>query len=191
MPKLLILKLLKSPFGVTELEASVVNKERELTDLNALITSIKSQNDVLVDRVSSFRLQEKATVYENCMGQLEKFQDYRMKVVDDKFDKLYTNFVEMALHLEEKFYPHLLTTVDYTSALQQLRNVNFSLLAELKSNKDASVETVMNILLLTSMEGTSDTALATADTNTALSTTFAYVSSIDHISVDDHEVVGA
>nr|GEY83311.1 hypothetical protein [Tanacetum cinerariifolium] len=120
----------------------------------------------------------------------------------------------MALHLEEKFYPHLLTTVsgrrwlitygmelaivkclnspeylfalgaaigkaiekgmqdelsagivhgkegraltdvaahnpsakvDYPSTLQQPRNVNFSLLAELKSNKDASVEAVMNI----------------------------------------------
>nr|GFC51789.1 hypothetical protein [Tanacetum cinerariifolium] len=107
---------LKFVAGRQELEASVVNKERELTDLNALITSVKSQNDVLVDRVhelevSSFRLQEKATVYENCMGQLEKFQDDRMKVVDDKFDKLYTNFVEMTLHLEEKFYPHLLTTV--------------------------------------------------------------------------------
>ncbi|GJX60297.1 hypothetical protein Tco_0291687 [Tanacetum coccineum] len=45
------------------------------------------------------------------MDQLEKFQDDQMKVVNDKFDKLYTNFVEMALHLEEKLYPHLLTTV--------------------------------------------------------------------------------
>ncbi|GJX80143.1 hypothetical protein Tco_0328292 [Tanacetum coccineum] len=205
---------------VTELETLAAGKERELTDLNALITSVKSQNDNLVDRVheletSSSGLQEKVTVYKNCMDQLEKFQDDRMKVVNDKFDKLYTDFVEMALHLEEKFYPHLVTTVsgrrwllthgmelaivkcpnspeylsalgtainkaiekgmqdglsagivhgredrvltdvvarnpsaevDYTSALQQLQSVNFSLLAKLKSNKDASVETVMDIL---------------------------------------------
>ncbi|GKA42517.1 reverse transcriptase domain-containing protein, partial [Tanacetum coccineum] len=70
----------------------------------------------LVDQVhgletSSTKLQEKVTVYENYMGQLERFQDERIKVVNDKFDKLYTNFVEMALHLEEKFYPYLLTTV--------------------------------------------------------------------------------
>ncbi|GKC24715.1 hypothetical protein Tco_1026865, partial [Tanacetum coccineum] len=146
---------------------------------------------------SSSGLQEKVTVYQNCMEQLEKFQDDQMKVVNDKFDKLYTDFVEMALHLEEKFYPHLLTTisgrrwlltqgmelaiikclnspeylsalgaaigkaiekdvaahnpsaeVDYISALQQLQNVNFSLLAELKSNKDASIKTVMDILCL-------------------------------------------
>ncbi|GJT40010.1 hypothetical protein Tco_0939875 [Tanacetum coccineum] len=140
-----------------------------------------------------------------------------MKEVNDKFDKLYADFIEITLHLEERFYPHLLTTifgrrwlltygmelaitkclhspeyisalgvaigkaiekgmqdglaagimhskegreltdvvthnpsakVDYVSALQQLQDVNFSLLADLKSNKDASVETVMNILRL-------------------------------------------
>ncbi|GJV59859.1 hypothetical protein Tco_1465959 [Tanacetum coccineum] len=202
---------------VTDLEASAVGKERELTDLNAQITSVKSQNDNLVDRVhklevSSFELQEKVTVYENCVEQLEKFQDDQMKVVNEKFDKLYTDCVEMALHLEEKFYSHLLTTifgrrwlltqgmelaitkclnlpkylsalgaaigkaiekgmqdelsagithgkegrvltdvaahnpsseVDYIAALQRLQNVNFPLLGELKSSKDASIEALM------------------------------------------------
>nr|GEW03927.1 transposase (putative), gypsy type [Tanacetum cinerariifolium] len=207
---------------VTELETSAMSKEGELTDSNALVTSVKSQTDSLTDRVheleiSSFGLQEKVTVYENCMEQLEKFQDDRMKIVEDKFDKLYTDFVEMALHSEEKFYPHLLTIisgrrwllthgmklavanclnspkylsaleatigkaiekgmqdglsagithgkegkvlsnvaaynpsaeVDYISALQQFQNVNLSLLARLKSSKDASVETMMDILRL-------------------------------------------
>ncbi|GKB21816.1 hypothetical protein Tco_0855739, partial [Tanacetum coccineum] len=202
---------------VADLAALVEVREQEVADLDALVTSVKSQNDNLVGQVhgletSSVRLQEKVTVYENCMGQLERFQDERMKVVNDKFDKLYADFIEMALHLEEKFYPHLLTTiagrrwllthgmklaiakclnspeylsalgeaiekgmqdglaagithgqegrvltdvvaynpsaeVDYVFALQQLPNVNF-LLAELKSNKDASVETLMNILYL-------------------------------------------
>nr|GFB38317.1 hypothetical protein [Tanacetum cinerariifolium] len=40
------------------------------------------------------------------------------------------------------------TEVDYIFALQQLQNVNFSLLVELRSSKDASVETVMDILRL-------------------------------------------
>ncbi|GJZ16910.1 hypothetical protein Tco_0553033 [Tanacetum coccineum] len=206
----------------TDLEALVLGKKRELTGLNAQLTSIKSQNDTLVDRVhelelSSSGLQEKVTVYENCMEQLEKFQDDRMKVINDKFDKLYTDFVEMALHLEDKFYPHLLTTisgrrwllthgmelaitkclnlpeylsalgaaigkvikkgmqdglsagithgregrvltdvaahnpsakVDYIAALRRLQDVNFPLLGELKSSKDASIEVVMNILRL-------------------------------------------
>ncbi|GJZ19693.1 hypothetical protein Tco_0556283 [Tanacetum coccineum] len=102
--------------AVTELEASAASKERELTNLNAMVTSVKSQNDNLADRVheleiSFSKLQEKVTVYENCMDQLGKFQDDRMKIVNDKSDKLYTDFVEITLYLEEKFYPHLLTTI--------------------------------------------------------------------------------
>ncbi|GJS95509.1 hypothetical protein Tco_0802477 [Tanacetum coccineum] len=38
-------------------------------------------------------------------------KDEKMAEVNEKFDKLCANFVEMALHLEETFYPHLLTTI--------------------------------------------------------------------------------
>ncbi|GKB54290.1 hypothetical protein Tco_0905043 [Tanacetum coccineum] len=101
---------------VMDLEALVVGKERDLTDLNAQLTSVKSQNDTLVDRVhelerSSSRLQEKITVYDNCIEQLEKFQDDRMKVVNDKLAKLDADLAEMACHLEERFYPYLLNTI--------------------------------------------------------------------------------
>ncbi|GJZ24200.1 hypothetical protein Tco_0561659 [Tanacetum coccineum] len=47
---------------VTELETSVVSKERELTDLNALIHELE---------MFFGTLEEKVTVYENCMEQLE------------------------------------------------------------------------------------------------------------------------
>ncbi|GJU56265.1 hypothetical protein Tco_1229979 [Tanacetum coccineum] len=87
---------------VTDFAASVAVREREVADLDTLMHELE---------VSSSRLQEKVTVYEDCMGQLEKFQDDRMKEVNDKFYKLYANFIEMALHLEERFYPHLLTTI--------------------------------------------------------------------------------
>nr|GEU81621.1 hypothetical protein [Tanacetum cinerariifolium]GEU81914.1 hypothetical protein [Tanacetum cinerariifolium] len=158
---------------VVELETSAMSKECELIDLNALVTSIQSQNDSLVDwvyelEISSFVLLEKVMVYENCM----------------------------ALHLEEKFYPHILTTIpgrmwflthgmeldvaNYLNLLKYLfilgeaigkaikngmqdglsarithgkegrvfSKARFSLLTRLKSSKDASVETVMNILRL-------------------------------------------
>nr|GEZ72247.1 transposase (putative), gypsy type [Tanacetum cinerariifolium] len=192
-------------------------KEAEAVEAIRLRAEASSFETIHELEMSSGELQEKVTIYENFMKQLERFQDDRMKVVNDKFDKLYTEFVEMALHLEEKFYPHLLTTiygrrwlltqgmklaivkclnspeyisalgaaiskaikkgmqdglsvgithgkegrvlmdvaaynpsakVDYISALQQLQNVNFLLLAELKSNKDASIEAVINILRL-------------------------------------------
>ncbi|GKF86814.1 hypothetical protein Tco_0254641, partial [Tanacetum coccineum] len=37
---------------------------------------------------------------------------------------------------------------DYLAALQRLQSVNFSLITELKSNKDASIDTIMNFLHL-------------------------------------------
>nr|GEX40502.1 hypothetical protein [Tanacetum cinerariifolium] len=101
---------------VTDLAASVKVREQEVADLDAVVTFVKLQNDSLADQVyklktSSAGLQEKVTVYEGYMSQLEKFQDEKMEEANEKFDKLCIDFVDMALHLEEKFYPHLLTTI--------------------------------------------------------------------------------
>ncbi|GJU50161.1 hypothetical protein Tco_1219716 [Tanacetum coccineum] len=62
---------------VTELQSLVSAKDLELKDLNVVVSSLKSQNDGLVDQVA----------------------------------KLDADLLEMALHLEEKFYPHLVTTM--------------------------------------------------------------------------------
>nr|GEZ44856.1 hypothetical protein [Tanacetum cinerariifolium] len=202
---------------VTDLSALVKVREQEVADLDAQVTAIKLQNDNLVDQISSARLQEKVVAYEDFIGKLEKFQDKKMEEVNENFDKLCADFVDMALHLEEKFYSHLLTTIfgrrwllthgmelavvrclnsteylsalgatiskavekgmqeglstgithgakgrkladvaaynpsaeaNYLSALQRLQNVNFSLIAKLKSNKDVRVDTIMNLLRL-------------------------------------------
>nr|GEV58323.1 hypothetical protein [Tanacetum cinerariifolium] len=176
---------------VTVLSASVKVREQEVTDLEAQVIAVKLQNDNLVGQVHELKisyagLQEKVVVYEYFIGQFEKFQDEKMEEVNEKFDKLCADFVEMALHLEEKFYPHLLTNIygrrwllthgmelaivkclnltEYLSVLgatiseavekgmqeglSRLQNVNFSLITELKSNKDASVDTIMNLLRL-------------------------------------------
>ncbi|GJX31565.1 hypothetical protein Tco_0241420 [Tanacetum coccineum] len=60
---------------VVDLVASVKVREQEAADLDAMVTSVKSQNDNLVDQVheletSSSGLQEKVTAYENCMGNM-------------------------------------------------------------------------------------------------------------------------
>ncbi|GKA71253.1 hypothetical protein Tco_0777392 [Tanacetum coccineum] len=83
-------------------------REQEVANLDAVVTSVKVHNDNLSDQVhtlevSSAGLQEKVTAYENFIGQLEKFQDDRMREMNEKFDKLDTNLVELALHLEEDF----------------------------------------------------------------------------------------
>ncbi|GKB62317.1 hypothetical protein Tco_0918503 [Tanacetum coccineum] len=181
---------------VADLAASVKVREQEVADLDAQVAFAKSQSDNFAGRVheletSSAGLQEKVTTYENCMGKLEEFQDEQIRVMNDKFEKLYVDFVEMALHLEEKLYPHLLTTIagrrwlltygvklaivkclhspEYLSTLgvaisraikkgmqdglaagitHGQAGCELLLLSELKSNKDASTDTLMNILRL-------------------------------------------
>ncbi|GJT08454.1 hypothetical protein Tco_0842916 [Tanacetum coccineum] len=76
--------------GVGDLAASVKVREQEVADLDAMVTSVKSHNGRLVYQVheletSSARLKEKVT--------------------------LDTDFVAVALYLEEKLYPRLLTTM--------------------------------------------------------------------------------
>ncbi|GJR45714.1 gypsy type transposase [Tanacetum coccineum] len=196
---------------VSDLTATVKVREQEAADSNALVIAVHALE------ASSARLQEKVMAYEKFVDQLEKFQDDKIKEVNDKLEKLDADVVAMVLHLEEKFYPHLLNTItgrqwllthgmevaiakclnyteylsalgvaigkaiekgmqeglsagithgiegrtltdiaaynpfaetDYLSALHHLQSVNFSLLAELKSNKDASTETIMNLLRL-------------------------------------------
>nr|GFA00226.1 nonaspanin [Tanacetum cinerariifolium] len=114
--------------------------------------------------VSAAGLQEQVTMYENCMSQLEKFQDEKMKEVNEKFDKLsISKAVEKGMQeglsagithgvegrkLADVVAYNPSAKVDYLSALQRLENVNFSLITKLKSNKDASVDTIINLLRL-------------------------------------------
>ncbi|GKD74586.1 hypothetical protein Tco_1332868, partial [Tanacetum coccineum] len=182
---------------ITELQSSVFAKDLELKDVNMIVTSLRSQNDGLVDQVHALettcaRLGEQVSGCERLKEQIEEFYDAQMSNVNAKVAKLDTDLLEMASHLEEKFYPHLLTTIsrrrwllthglkltselsagidhgkegrsladvaaynpateaDFSSALQKLRDVDFPLLAELKSHKDTSIEDFMNLLHLES-----------------------------------------
>ncbi|GJZ11717.1 gypsy type transposase [Tanacetum coccineum] len=90
---------------VADLAATVKVREQEAADSDAMVTTVHELE------TSSARLQEKVAVYENCMSRLEKFQDEKMAVMHEKFNKLDADFVEMWLHLGERFYPHLLTTI--------------------------------------------------------------------------------
>nr|GEW26254.1 hypothetical protein [Tanacetum cinerariifolium] len=143
---------------VTELETSTMSKERELTDLNALVTFVKSQNDSLVDQVHEFEisssmLQEKAWSNSTptflllslaaggflpMASNLPLLNGLAAGITHGNECRVLTDFTTHNPSAE----------VDYIFALQQLQNVNFPLLAELKSNKDASVEAIMEILRL-------------------------------------------
>ncbi|GJU82587.1 hypothetical protein Tco_1284952 [Tanacetum coccineum] len=214
---------------VAELQSLVSVKDRELKDLKrtcnlplslqnlSLAPSLASQVRVLETTCSG--LHERLYGYENLTERLEEFQNAELKVVNERVEKLDADPAGMACYLEEKLYPHLLTTIsgqrwllthslklvlvkclnsleyltalgaaisrsiekgmqdglavgidhgragrsladiiaynpsakaDFNSALQELREVDFRLLANLKSHQDASIEDVMNLLRLES-----------------------------------------
>nr|GEV69548.1 hypothetical protein [Tanacetum cinerariifolium] len=233
---------------VTELQSLVSAKDLELKDLNVDVSSLKSQNDGLVDQVHALET--------TCSN------------LRDQVAKLDADLLEMALQLEEKFYPRLLTTIsgrrwllthgvklavvkclnsqeyltalgsaisraikkgmqdglsagidhrkagrnladvvaynmdaeaNYNSALQRLREVNFPLLAELNTYKNASTANIMDLLCLESpladapsligTTSTSSSVPATVVSTTALYTTFASASSVPPITTDDYDIV--
>ncbi|GKE55348.1 hypothetical protein Tco_1494533, partial [Tanacetum coccineum] len=101
---------------VTELQSSISAKGLKLKDLNVVVSFLKSQNDGLVDQVHALEttcssLRDQVSGYERLKEQIEEFQDAQMNIVNNKVVKLDADILEMALHLEEKFYPYLLTTI--------------------------------------------------------------------------------
>nr|GEX64001.1 DnaJ domain, zinc finger, CCHC-type, tetratricopeptide-like helical domain protein [Tanacetum cinerariifolium] len=99
-----------------ELQSSISTKDLELKDLNVVVSSLRSQKDGLVDQVhapktTSFSLCDQVLGYERLKEQIKEFQDVQMNVVNDKVAKLDADLLEIAFHLEEKFYPHFLTTI--------------------------------------------------------------------------------
>ncbi|GJW02792.1 hypothetical protein Tco_1561648, partial [Tanacetum coccineum] len=160
--------------------------------------------------ISSAGLQEKVTAYENCIDQLEKFQDDQMKVVNDKLDKLYIDFVEMALHLEERFYPHLLTTIAAAVAISKAieKGMQDGLSAGITHGKEGRAlidvaaynpsakvdyDKLLPAILGAGTEGASTSFVmvpTTANTATTLSITVASTGFVTSLSVDDYEVMG-
>ncbi|GKE10406.1 hypothetical protein Tco_1413957 [Tanacetum coccineum] len=174
---------------VVDLPASVKVREQEVADLDAVVASVKSQNDNLVNQVH----------------------------------ELETDFIEMALHLEKRFYPHLLTTIagsrwllTYGMELAVTKCLNspeylFALGAAISKSIEKGMQDGLAAKITHGKEGrvladvaaynpsvevdygtrgNSDTVHATADTTTALSITLASASTIIPISVDDYEVAG-
>ncbi|GJR22366.1 hypothetical protein Tco_0970893 [Tanacetum coccineum] len=67
---------------VADLAATVKVREQEVADLDAMVHKLQASSTVLQDKV---------TAYDNFMGQLEKFQDDRIREMNEKFNKLDTN----------------------------------------------------------------------------------------------------
>ncbi|GJZ39736.1 hypothetical protein Tco_0586299 [Tanacetum coccineum] len=99
-----------------ELQSLVSAKDLELKDLNVVVSTLSSYKDGIVDQVHALEttcsgLRDQVSRYKRLKEQIEEFQVAQMNIVNDKVAKLDADLQEMTLHLEEKFYPHLLTTI--------------------------------------------------------------------------------
>nr|GEV40990.1 hypothetical protein [Tanacetum cinerariifolium] len=142
---------------VTELQSSVSTKDLELKDLNAALSSLRSQNNGLVDQLHALE----ATCFGLC-GKVgcKSYGDglsFRGEVLSPSIDHYIRPEDGLAAKIDHGREGRSLTDIaaynpfaeaDFNSALQELREIDFALLAELKSHKDASVEDIMNLLRL-------------------------------------------
>ncbi|GJR11962.1 hypothetical protein Tco_0794614 [Tanacetum coccineum] len=101
---------------VTGLESTIAEKDHELSDLGASSSSLKSQNQSLINQVheleiSSADLREKLEMYERSLKQLEEFQDNLMGPLRTRLAEIDADFTRCCMRFQKSFHPHLLNIV--------------------------------------------------------------------------------
>ncbi|GKA41775.1 hypothetical protein Tco_0734435 [Tanacetum coccineum] len=98
---------------VTSLESIIAEKDRKLSDLGASSSSLRSQNQSLVNQLetSSTDLREKLETYEEIMKRLEEFQDNLMRPLETRLAEIDADFTRCCMRFQESFHLHLLNVV--------------------------------------------------------------------------------
>ncbi|GKE11184.1 hypothetical protein Tco_1414735 [Tanacetum coccineum] len=101
---------------VTSLESIIAEKDHELSDLGASSSSLRSQNQSLMNQVNELEttstdLCGKLEMYEGSMKQLEEFQDNLMKPLEARLAEIDADFTRCYMHFQENFYPYLLNAI--------------------------------------------------------------------------------
>nr|GEU57422.1 hypothetical protein [Tanacetum cinerariifolium] len=146
---------------VIELQSLVSTKDLELKELNAVVSSLRSQKDGLVSQaheleVTCFGLRERLPGYENLMDRLEEFRcSAKRASISRSIKKGMQDGLAVGINhgregrsLIDVAAYNPFAEANFNSALQELRELDYRLLAKLKSHKDASVEDIMNLLRL-------------------------------------------
>ncbi|GKF95529.1 hypothetical protein Tco_0288264, partial [Tanacetum coccineum] len=115
--------------------------------LRGEVASAKDRNTLLELEVSSTDLREKLEMYEEILKQLEEYQDKLMEPLRTRLAEIDTDFTRCCMRFQENFHPHLLND-DFNSVIRELRDLNFPLLQELSTKKDASTWDIMDLLRL-------------------------------------------
>ncbi|GJU17665.1 hypothetical protein Tco_1145631 [Tanacetum coccineum] len=102
--------------AIKGLESIIAENDRELSDLGTSSSSLRSQNQSLVNHVhkletSSAGLREKLETYEGSMKQLEELQDNLMKHLEARLAKIDADFTRCCMHFQENFHPHLINAI--------------------------------------------------------------------------------
>ncbi|GKD30877.1 hypothetical protein Tco_1241655 [Tanacetum coccineum] len=219
---------LKAQLSLKEAEAAEVIRLRgqianlSCDDLSVKASTLECEKDKLVNQVSVLEadcsgLCDEVLGYKLFKERIEEMQDAQTKALSDRVAGIYSDFLGMALHMGEEFYPRFLTTIaerrwilscsvklivvkclhsleymaalgkvigraidkgmqdrllagiehekaerspdaisaynptvedNYVAAINALRTVDFPLLAQLESLKDASMIDVMDLLCL-------------------------------------------
>ncbi|GJV55505.1 hypothetical protein Tco_1456510 [Tanacetum coccineum] len=192
---------LKERYSALEEEKNVLEKKDVLS---VKASSLEAERDRLIDQVSLLEdtcsgLRDVVSGYKLFKEQIEVVQDEKVKVLSDRVVGLEAELMGMALPLDKEFYPCFLTTIagrgladvaaynpsaktNHISAVNALRAIDFHLLAQLASHKDASIAKI--IVGEASTSGVPAVVAAT----TALSTTFVLASSIPPMPVSAYDV---
>ncbi|GKA87396.1 hypothetical protein Tco_0809160 [Tanacetum coccineum] len=108
---------------VTDLESTIAEKDRELSDLGTSSSSLRSQNQSLLNQVheletSSAGLREKLETYEGSMKQLEEFQDNLLKPLEARLAEIDADFTRWLLtHGMKLLMAKCLNSTEYMEAL--------------------------------------------------------------------------
>ncbi|GJX56560.1 hypothetical protein Tco_0286457 [Tanacetum coccineum] len=143
---------------ITKLQSSVSAKDLEIKDFNVTVHALET---------TCFSLRDQVSGYERLKEQIEEFQYAQMNIVNDKVAKLDADLVasERGLKLAvvkclnlPKYLAALGAAISraiekgmqsgLSAGIDHGKEVDFPLLVELRSHKDASVEDIMNLLRL-------------------------------------------
>nr|GFA07212.1 hypothetical protein [Tanacetum cinerariifolium] len=98
---------------IVALKSAVVSKDVELASSNAQVakvtqdlSSLQLSCDELSVNASSLEFEK-----EKLVDQVEAMQDEYVNVLSDRVTSIDSNLMEMALHMDEEFYPRYLTTI--------------------------------------------------------------------------------
>nr|GEU38734.1 hypothetical protein [Tanacetum cinerariifolium] len=85
-------------------------------ELSIIAASLNSEKDKLADQVFALKgtcseLRDEVSGYKLFKEQIEAMQDKQVKMLSDKVKGIDVDLLGMALHLDEEFYPHFLTTI--------------------------------------------------------------------------------